>query len=161
MIPTSVDTLYSVAAALLSEANQALIDNALTPPANQFVSWNAPAWDCCDHLTVHVGKVKSTASSMPEGVCAARFEAEFVVTLIGCAPVGDPTPTNADMEVNAHGFLQRAWVLYQTLACEHFAGTLLPAPFANCNITKLGELTPHGPMGGCGSVTISLTVQLS
>jgi hypothetical protein len=162
-IPTSVDTLFAVAQALLAAANTALVDNALTPPTHQFVAYNAPAWDCCDHLTVHFENLKlNQASSASQQrkvarVCAQAFATDMVLTLIECVPTGDPLPADADMETSAHGFYQRAWVLYQGLSCDLDFGDLFPG----CHIVKMGALTPHGPQGGCASFTVTFTVELS
>jgi hypothetical protein len=166
-ITTSVDTLYNLARDILESANQALLDNDLDPPNHQFVSWNAPAWDCCDHLTTHLENLKpdqATANaqqSRNSRICAQRFDATIVLTLINCVPLtNDVMPPDDEMDVSAHGFLQRAWVLYQALTCDYDVGVLLP-DFPGCKIVKINPLTPHGPQGGCASFTMSFTVELS
>lgn len=166
-ITTSIDTLYDLARDILDKADQALVDNALDPPNHQYVSWNAPSWDCCDLLTTHVerlGPDQSTQNrqqSRNAVICAQRFDATVVLTLVGCVPeVNEVFPPDADMDLNTKGFLQRAWVLMQALTCEYDIGDLLPG-FPGCRIVKINPMTPHGPQGGCASFTMSFTVELS
>lgn len=166
-ITTNIDTLYLLAQDILNTANQALIDNALDPPGHQYVSWNAPSWDCCDLLTTHLENLKpdqATANrqqSRDSRICAQRYDSTVVLTLVGCVPVvNEVIPTDLEIDTNAHGFLQRAWVLYQAITCEYDAGALLP-DFPGCKIVKINPLTPHGPQGGCASFTVSFSVELS
>lgn len=158
MITTPVDTIYTAAHTLLTLANAALVDNGLTPPGRQYVSMSAPAWDCCDLLTVHFLNIKPNNARTSTGgsrICAQTFVTELQLSLVECVPTGDPFPTPEELNTSAHGFYQRAWVLYQDLSCN--SGLIQPG----CNVSKIGPMTPHGPQGGCASITVDFTVELA
>src|SRR5258706_232803 len=128
---TTPSTLSTLLNTVLDHAQDCLTDNDRTLPVNVFVSHNAPAWDCCDLLTVHLASAKPTVRFPPEAAtlrCATRWAAEVTVTLLRCVPTlqtnGQP-PTDADLNTSAVGLAEDIWALYHCLSCEALSGDLL------------------------------------
>lgn len=162
MLVPNVELVWTAASSLLVAANQTLLDNSLTPPNLQYVSYNAPPWDC-DQLTVHFEALKPNRATTlaerraPARIAAFNYEVDLQLTLVGCVPVRqDVIPTADEMSTNAHGFYQRAWTLYHGLTCQ--LDTIFNA--GTCTVKKIGELSPHGPQGGYASFTINFNVEL-
>jgi hypothetical protein len=167
-IPTSVDTIWTIAKTTQTTMEQIFTDNGIALPSNRFVSWHAPAWDCCDLLATYIANVKShiggSASNLRR---AARlqgtvFEASIVSTYIACVPVmamsGNTFPDPADLETSAHQFLRASWVMIQGITCytDQINDTLV-----GCRIVKVSEMAPKQPQGGCAAATVTLTYEIS
>lgn len=163
-----VDTLYNVARSILLAGVEVLEVNGVQVPTHRFVAWNAPAHDpCCDHLVAHVDVNKPSRGNSDRTPSApTAFGVNVVLTLIGCVPVMDQTgnnvPTDTDLDLSAQLLLRQGFTLHQGLLCAYHSGELLTLPpDVPCQIVKMGDLVPHGPQGGCGSFTITFTVELA
>jgi len=169
---TSITTdpllLFNLATELLHDAEQALLDNNLYLPEHRFVSYNAPAWDCCDHLVAHVGPMRPAKMTKKTRVTAAKSsgniniaEADIFLTYIGCAAIGDPIPSDEVIQENAENIYQPMWVLFQELMCNFTASALESTFGKGCHVIDIIQLAPHPPMGGCESFVFQITVQFS
>lgn len=162
---TSPETIYAIATDLLETAEAVLTAAELDLPGHRFVSWHYPSWDCCDHLVVHFHIIqpdRATFRQQRKTASPTMLEVELVVTLIGCATIGDPIPTDAAIAANAEFMYTRAWTLYQGLICAWTADALADSGFSDaCKSIRVGSLKPHPPQGGCESFEITFTLQLS
>lgn len=162
------ELLYNLARELLVTAEGVLTDTGLELPGHRFVSYNAPAWDCCDHLVTHVSALRparatrrTRASSRSDTGELSLNETDLTITYIGCAAIGDPIPTDTAIDANALTTYSYAWALYQGLICDFTAASLEEEYGVGCKLVKVSALAPHPPMGGCESFTIVFTVQIS
>lgn len=158
------DVIYTVANGLLSSSVQVLSDNGLHVPSHKFVSWHYPVWDCCDHLVVHFTRIKkSTKGSRAATRREYRLtllEVDLTVTLIGCAAVGDPFPSDTQINDNAQSMYTSSWTLYQGLICNWVP--TFPATYGDgCRVITIGDMQVHPPMGGCESAEMTFNLEIS
>lgn len=166
-IPTPTTLLYDLSIDLLRCAEQTLLDNNLALPGHRFVSWHQPAWDCCDHLVVHWqtvqlarGMRRTRASSSAAGPSLTVLEVDVILTMIGCAAVGDPTPTDDQITANSSAMYTNAWTVYQGITC-FFEPTSIALLSDACTFKQVLPLEAKIPQGGCEAFTCGVTVQLS
>jgi hypothetical protein len=165
-ITTPITTLYQPLADLLADVVADLTDNGQYLPDRQYVSHNAPAWDC-ELLTTHWERVALQDRADAPGshrarVAGTRQEIACIITYIICVPTGDdanPLPDTALLNDSAETIVNAGWVTYQGLTCRFFNKTLLTDQ--RFRITHFGQLQPLGPQGGMGGWRLQLTVELS
>lgn len=170
LAPYTPETLYQIATSILKVASDALVANGVPLPSNRFVSWNAPAADCCDLLAVHFDRARpgrGNGSALAATVCATALRADYVISIYECVPVsnvgGNAFPPPADLDLSAQMLLRQSWTVYQSVTCASFTQDLQQylTPPVPCQIVKMGDLVPHGPQGGCANATIDLTLELA
>lgn len=148
---------------LLAQAEDCLTTNGRTLPEHRFVSHNAPAWDCCDLLTVHLDEGKATSRwARPNRrplQCATRWAIDVVVTILRCVPTfdGNSPPTFAALRESALSLAADGWAIYNCFGCRALDGTLLAG--CSCDLVILTSLKPIGPQGGCAGYTFTVTVE--
>jgi hypothetical protein len=165
-INTPTTLMYDLATDLLNCGEQTLIDNGLAVPSHRYISWHEPAWDCCDHLVVHFKTVqlarglRRTRASAAKDVPLTVLDTDIILTYIGCATIGDPIPTDAEISANSLGMYSAAWTVYQGMICN-FTPASFAARHEACTLIKILPLTANPPQGGCQAFTCGVTVQLS
>lgn len=167
---TANTILWDLAADLLDAAETTLTDAGLDLPDHRLITWHAPAWDCCNHLVVHISNIQpARAGTAGQVRHQAHFQGnvhdiDFVVTLVGCATFGDPIPADDAIMADSEDMYTRGWVLYQGLVCRYFRpedDEGLPTDFDGAKYIKVGALSPKPPQGGCQAVSMKFTVQLT
>jgi hypothetical protein len=131
-------------------------------PARQYIADGSVAEDC-GQFTIEFTQLFA-GSSGAQQVGPARFPiviftAEFNVQIIRCVPTMEEgtgrAPSPADLIAAAKQMLTDAWVLWNGIVTGHESG-----PLQKCSNISLGPLTPIGPDGGLGGVTLKIGVQV-
>ena len=84
VIPSTVDSVYELASALLLVAEDALAETIGGTPDRSFVAPAEPPWDCCPFLAVFVPTITEGATAAGTGGLAIGHRATSgAVNLIG------------------------------------------------------------------------------
>lgn len=132
-------------------------------PCRRAVVVGPPAWDnCCDdgQLTIHLERlyVHENFPFPASGpvFCLAPLAADYVVTLLRCAPVikddGTP-PTSQELSDSAKQILTDMYITEQAIIC------CLAAKKRHQKFV-MRESNTVGPDGGCVGFTIRFTTEL-
>lgn len=125
VIPSTVDSVYELASALLLVAEDALGTTIGGTPERSYVAPAEPPWDCCPFLAVFVPAIaEGTTAAGGGGLALGHRATAGAVNLIGfqilairCAPEfsfeGLPTP--AQIESVARQVQQDGWALWNGL----------------------------------------------
>lgn len=161
--------LYQLAGEYLFAVRDALNTTVKQAPSRGFVSPGAPAWDCCDQLTVHV--VSPQLAPTSPGVGALSDQRRFnlgdyvnyitlTATILRCVPTLDDDgnlPTVTAMDAAAQTILSDLWAVWNVLSQAKAAGTLFAG---RCREMTFTPAVSQNPQGGCGGWEISAIVQL-
>lgn len=158
---TEASTVLNI---LLDQAQQCLIDAGRAVPEHVYVTHNAPAWDCCDLLAVHIDRAKPT-DKFPRPAHyhpiqgRVRWAIDVVVTILRCVPTFDGTslPSFDSLDKSGEDLADDAWAIYHGFGCKGARGTLLTN--CTCDLVALGPLRPVGPQGGCGGYNFTVSVE--
>lgn len=137
MAPSTVTSLYDLAAEVLVVAEACLTTTTAGVPSLSYVSPSLPAYDCCPALIVSVPSLGEEGTSpqlnaMDLGRKASYGRvnlASLNVTALRCAPAMDPQGgvSLTDIEVAARETLEDGWALwcgfYHAIIAGTFKGT--------------------------------------
>lgn len=133
----------------------------LGAPDRQFVSPNAPVWDCCDQLAVWPTPL-SEADTSPGGLAAGHRvrlgrinHVLFSIEITRCVPT-DVEPAPAVLTASAEQLNADAWTLWNYLYNAIESGAILTL----CQEVFFEGITAVSPSGGCGGWTANIRVQL-
>lgn len=169
-VPSTVDTLYDLAAELLGFCAAALDTLPVGAPDRQYVSIGPPAFDC-EQLTVHVLQVGEAATSpantpldrMRRAVTVPRIDLSFMVVTIvrDCYPGpsganANRPPEVADLDAAARIISADGWLLWNIVPAALAAGELWGA----CNFTGWEPMQPVPAQGKVAGWTFPLQVKI-
>ena len=159
----ALDDLYTIAAAFLDSATDALALTDEGPPARAFVSPGEPALDCCPQLAVWTQNLIDGAMLQePTGLGAARKinrgglpVVTIFVQAVRCAPMIEDTggkiklPDPDELSAAARAIDQDGWALW-----NHISWDLRHGDLANvCAGAWRDGGTKLQPQGGCAGWT--------
>lgn len=128
------------------------------PPKRCYVTFNTPAWDCGDQLTVHVSRIQ--LDRIPNAQCAVQLVFPFTVTLLRCVLVADKgMPSSEALGEEAESLYTEGVELTLGLLEAGFNGVLLGTEGEKkcTNVVWRGS-QPLGPQGGLAGWAVSFEV---
>lgn len=172
-MPSTADSLYGIAAELLSKSAAILAGTPAGAPKNQYVSHGPPAYDCCDSLIVNTGALAYGSFHRGSDLTSANDPKMHVVpyvpldvTALRCVnrqamPQGGTQLRGVDLAAinsDAQVVYRDGWSLFCGLRNAYVNGTL----FAGypCRAQEISDALPISPEGGCLGWTVSVLVQL-
>lgn len=168
------DSLYGIAAELLTRAAAILAGTPAGAPANQYVSQGPPAYDCCNLLTVHAGVLVyggfrrgADGTIQPDPRMHVVPTVPLTITVLRCAnqqalPSGGLQIQNAKLAAinqDSQVVYRDGWCLFNGINKAQRDGSL----FAGwpCRPFEIDGALPLSPDGGCLGWTLDVHVALN